>query len=102
MLFQASTATVFSSCLFLEHFFITGGEKNLCVLYDAVMGNSTFGEPILDVVEQYEARNRRVLEDFCVRLKELLCLGIIALLGYCFLTQGEEAEQEKKIGRAHI
>ncbi|XP_016137470.1 rapunzel 3 [Sinocyclocheilus grahami] len=81
--------------LFLEHFFITGGEKNLCVLYDAVMGNSTFGEPILDVVEQYEARNRRVLEDFCVRLKELLCLGIIALLGYCFLTQGEESEQEK-------
>ncbi|XP_067255292.1 protein rapunzel-like [Chanodichthys erythropterus] len=81
--------------LFLEHFFITGGEKNLCVLYDAVMGNSTFGEPILDVVEQYEARNRRVLEDFCVRLKELLCLGIIALLGYCFLTLGEEAEQAK-------
>ncbi|XP_051577963.1 protein rapunzel-like [Myxocyprinus asiaticus] len=81
--------------LFLEHFFITGGEKNLCVLYDALIGNSTFGEPILDVVEQYEARNRRVLEDFCVRLKELLCLGIIALLGYCFLNLGEEAEQEK-------
>ncbi|XP_051999517.1 protein rapunzel-like [Xyrauchen texanus] len=81
--------------LFLEHFFITGGEKNLCVLYDALIGKSTFGEPILDVVEQYEARNRRVLEDFCVRLKELLCLGIIALLGYCFLNLGEEAEQEK-------
>ncbi|XP_067304044.1 protein rapunzel-like [Pseudorasbora parva] len=81
--------------LFLEHFFITGGEKNLCVIYDAMMGNSTFGEPILEVVEQYEGRNRRVLEDFCVRMKELLCLGIIALLGYCFLTQGEEAEQEK-------
>ncbi|XP_051575338.1 protein rapunzel-like [Myxocyprinus asiaticus] len=81
--------------LFLEHFIITGGEKNLCVLYDALIGNSAFGEPILDVVEQYEARNRRVLEDFCVRLKELLCLGIIALLGYCFLNQGEEAEQEK-------
>ncbi|KAK9961419.1 hypothetical protein ABG768_009209 [Culter alburnus] len=81
--------------LFLQHFPKTGGEKNLYMLYDAVMGNSTFGEPILDVVEQYEARNRRVLEDFCVRLKELLCLGIIALLGYCFLTQGEEAEQEK-------
>uniref|UniRef100_A0A672K0L7 Uncharacterized protein n=1 Tax=Sinocyclocheilus grahami TaxID=75366 RepID=A0A672K0L7_SINGR len=81
--------------LFLQHFPKTGGEKNLYMLYDAVMGNSTFGEPIMDVVEQYEARNRRVLEDFCVRLKELLCLGIIALLGYCFLTQGEESEQEK-------
>ncbi|KAL1258711.1 hypothetical protein QQF64_009288 [Cirrhinus molitorella] len=81
--------------LFLQHFPKTGGEKNLYMLYDAVMGNSIFGEPILDVVEQYEARNRRVLEDFCVRLKELLCLGIISLLGYCFLTQGEESEQEK-------
>ncbi len=81
--------------LFLQHFPKTGGEKNLYMLYDAVMGNSTFGEAILDVVEQYEARNRRVLEDFCVRLKELLCLGIIALLGYSFLTQGEESEQEK-------
>ncbi|XP_067247454.1 protein rapunzel-like [Chanodichthys erythropterus] len=81
--------------LFLQHFPKTGGEKNLYMLYDAVMGNSTFGEPILDVVEEYEAKNRRFLEDFCVRLKELLCLGIIALLGYCFLTQGEEAEQEK-------
>ncbi|XP_065154924.1 protein rapunzel [Paramisgurnus dabryanus] len=81
--------------LFLEHFLITGGEKNLCVLHDALMGNGTFGEPILDVVEEYEARNRRVLEDFCVRLKELLCLGIIALLGYYFLSQGEEVEQEK-------
>ncbi|XP_026083434.1 uncharacterized protein LOC113059272 [Carassius auratus] len=81
--------------LFLQHFPKTRGEKNLYMLYDAVMGNSIFGEPILDVVEQYEARNRRVLEDFCVRLKELLCLGIITLLGYCFLTQGEESEQEK-------
>uniref|UniRef100_A0A671R7Q2 Uncharacterized protein n=1 Tax=Sinocyclocheilus anshuiensis TaxID=1608454 RepID=A0A671R7Q2_9TELE len=60
----------------LQHFPKTGGEKNLYMLYDA-------------------ARNRRDLEDFCVRLKELLCLGIIALLGYCFLTQGEESEQEK-------
>ncbi|XP_056618626.1 protein rapunzel-like [Triplophysa dalaica] len=81
--------------LFLEHFLITGGEKNLSVLYDALMGHGTFGQPILDVVEDYEGRNRRMMEDFCVRLKELLCLGIIPLLGYCFLTQGEEAEQEK-------
>uniref|UniRef100_A0A671L741 Uncharacterized protein n=1 Tax=Sinocyclocheilus anshuiensis TaxID=1608454 RepID=A0A671L741_9TELE len=64
--------------LFLQHFPKTG-EKNLYMLYDAVMGNSTFGEPILDVVEQYEARNRRVLEDFCVRLNELLCLVVHAV-----------------------
>ncbi|TRY84791.1 hypothetical protein DNTS_008973 [Danionella cerebrum] len=80
---------------FLQYFSKTGGEKNLFILYDAVMGNSTFAEPILDVVADHGARSRRALEDFCVRLKELLCLGIIALLGYCFLTQGEDAEQQK-------
>ncbi|XP_056617807.1 protein rapunzel-like [Triplophysa dalaica] len=81
--------------VFLQHFPKTGGDKNLFLLYDALMGNGTFGEPVLDVMEEYEARSRRMMEDFCVRLKELLCLGIIPLLGYYFLTQGEEAEQEK-------
>ncbi|XP_063054289.1 protein rapunzel-like [Engraulis encrasicolus] len=83
--------------LFLEHFAKTGGEKNLCVLYDALMGTSTFGESVLEVVERYEARNRRVLEDFCVRMKELLCLGLIALLGYCALSPGGEEEEQQKI-----
>lgn len=41
------------------------------------------------------ARDRRLLEDFCVRMKELLCLGLIALLGHCALTQGPEEEEEK-------
>uniref|UniRef100_W5LS40 Rapunzel 3 n=1 Tax=Astyanax mexicanus TaxID=7994 RepID=W5LS40_ASTMX len=81
--------------LFLEHFSKTGGEKNLYDLYDALMGSSTFGGSVLEVVEEYEARNRRVLEDFCVRMKELYCLGLIALLGHCALTQGEDVEQEK-------
>ncbi|TSK20110.1 hypothetical protein Baya_1658 [Bagarius yarrelli] len=81
--------------LFLNHFSKTGGEKNLHVLYDGLMGTNTFGEPILNVVKTYEARNRRVLEDFCVRMKELFCLGLIVLLGHCALTQGEDLEQEK-------
>lgn len=38
--------------LFLEHFAKTGGEKNLFVLYDAVMGTNSFGESILEVVER--------------------------------------------------
>ncbi|CAB1334385.1 unnamed protein product [Coregonus sp. 'balchen'] len=80
--------------LFLEHFSKTGGEKNLYVLYDALMGTNSFGESILEVVERYEARNRRVLEDFCVRMKELFCLGLIALLGHCALTKGPDEEQE--------
>nr|XP_006641838.2 PREDICTED: uncharacterized protein LOC102698988 [Lepisosteus oculatus]XP_015192093.1 PREDICTED: uncharacterized protein LOC102698988 [Lepisosteus oculatus]XP_015192094.1 PREDICTED: uncharacterized protein LOC102698988 [Lepisosteus oculatus] len=80
--------------LFLEHFSRTGGDKNLHVLYDAVMGCSTFGESVLEVVLRYEARNRRLLEDFCVRLKELFCLGLIALLGHSALSLGEDEEEE--------
>ncbi|XP_066577314.1 protein rapunzel-like [Amia ocellicauda] len=80
--------------LFLEHYGKTSGDKNLHVLYDAVMGFNTFGESVLEVVLRYEARNRRVLEDFCVRLKELFCVGLIALLGRAALSVGEEEEQE--------
>uniref|UniRef100_A0A4W5Q3A3 Rapunzel 6 n=1 Tax=Hucho hucho TaxID=62062 RepID=A0A4W5Q3A3_9TELE len=80
--------------LFLEHFSKTGGEKNLCVLYNALMGTNSFGESILEVVERYEVRNRHVLEDFCVRMKELFCLGLIALLGHCALTKDPCEEQE--------
>uniref|UniRef100_A0A8C8LQC1 Uncharacterized protein n=1 Tax=Oncorhynchus tshawytscha TaxID=74940 RepID=A0A8C8LQC1_ONCTS len=82
--------------LFLEHFSKTGGEKNLYVLYDNLMGTNSFGESILEVVERYEARNRRLLEDFCVRMKELFCLGLIALLGHCWRSQIEEVESKMK------
>ncbi|XP_056143090.1 protein rapunzel-like [Lampris incognitus] len=81
--------------LFLEHFNRTGGEKNLYMLYDGLMGTNSFGESILEVVERYVVRNRRLLEDFCVRTKELFCLGLIALLGHCALTLGLDEEQEK-------
>ncbi|XP_049587676.1 protein rapunzel isoform X1 [Syngnathus scovelli] len=81
--------------LFLEHFSRSGGEKNLFVLYHALMGDSSFGESILDVVERYVSRNRRLLEDFCVRMKELLCLGLIALMGYTALTQNHQEEDDK-------
>ncbi|XP_069031473.1 protein rapunzel-like [Embiotoca jacksoni] len=81
--------------LFLEHFAKTGGEKNLFVLYDALMGTNSFGESVLDLVERYVARNRRRLEDFCVRMKELFCLGLIALLGRCALTRGPGEEEDE-------
>lgn len=38
--------------LFLEHFAKTGGEKNLLVLYDALMGTSGFGDAVLELVER--------------------------------------------------
>lgn len=43
---------------------------------------------------RYVSRNRRLLEDFCVRMKELFCLGLIALLGHCALT-GPGVEDDK-------
>ncbi|XP_077384139.1 protein rapunzel-like isoform X2 [Festucalex cinctus] len=81
--------------LFLEHFAASGGEKNLFVLYHALLGDSSFGESVLDVVERYVSRSRRLLEDFCVRMKELLCLGLIALMGHTALTQNPQDEQDK-------
>lgn len=81
--------------LFKDHFQKSGGDKNLYVLYDAVIGSNLFGESILNVVERHEAGNRRVLENFCVRMKQLFCLGLIAMLGHCALELGEDDDQEK-------
>lgn len=44
---------------------------------------------------RYAARDRRLLGDFCVRMKELFCLGLIAVLGHGALTQGPEEEEDK-------
>lgn len=38
--------------LFVEHFAKTGGEKNLFLLYDALMGTNGFGESVLDLVDR--------------------------------------------------
>lgn len=49
------------------------------------------------VVYRYVARNRRLLEDYCARLKELICLGLIALMGHRALTAESEEEQEQEV-----
>lgn len=38
--------------LFLDHFAKTGGDKNLYVLYDALIGTNSLKDPILDTVER--------------------------------------------------
>ncbi|KPP67911.1 hypothetical protein Z043_113445 [Scleropages formosus] len=76
---------------FLEHFDKTGGDKNLHTLYSAVTGDNFSGESVLEITLNYEEKSRRVMEDFCARLKNLFCVGIIALLGYAALKgYGEE------------
>nr|XP_024656876.1 uncharacterized protein LOC112432599 [Maylandia zebra] len=78
--------------LFLEHFAKTGGDKNINTLYNVVMGESFSGEPLLVIILNYEEKNRRVMEDFCARLKKLFCIALIALLGHAALKGYDEED----------
>ncbi|KAJ8386518.1 hypothetical protein AAFF_G00169880 [Aldrovandia affinis] len=78
--------------LFLDHFAKTGGDKNLHTLYSAVTGENFSGESVLEITLNYEEKSRRAVEDFCARLKNLLCLGLIALVGHAALRGGGEEE----------
>ncbi|XP_036372086.1 protein rapunzel-like [Megalops cyprinoides] len=78
--------------LFLEHFAKTGGDKNLHTLYAAVTGDNFSGESVLEITLNYEEKSRRAVEDFCARLKNLFCLGLIALVGHAGLKGTDEEE----------
>ncbi|XP_059827274.1 protein rapunzel-like [Hypanus sabinus] len=81
---------------FLTHFNVTKGDQNLHTLYDAVMGfSAVFGKPILETAMNYDQRNRRLMESLCARLKELFCIGLIALLGHAAVT-GNDVEALKR------
>ncbi|XP_032896385.1 protein rapunzel-like [Amblyraja radiata] len=81
---------------FLAHFDATKGDQNLHTLFDAVMGfSAVFGRPILETAMSYDQRNRRLMEVMCCRLKELFCIGLIALLGHAAVT-GNDVEALKK------
>lgn len=79
--------------LFLEHFVKTGGEKNLHTLYNAVTGDNFGGESVLEITLKYEEKSRRALEDFCARLKNLFCIGLIALMGYTAVKGCDDEEE---------
>lgn len=79
--------------LFLDHFSKTGGDKNLHILYEAVTGDNFSGESVLEITLNYEQKSRRAVEDFCARLKQLFCVGLIALLGHAAL-KGEDDEED--------
>ncbi|XP_078397324.1 protein rapunzel-like [Cetorhinus maximus] len=77
---------------FLSHFADTKGDQNLHTLYDGIMGKSAiFSEPILETTMKYDQRSRRLMESMCARLKELLCIGLIALIGQTAITGNDEA-----------
>ncbi|XP_055067215.2 protein rapunzel-like [Misgurnus anguillicaudatus] len=76
---------------FLEHFKKTGGDKNLHTLYNAVTGDNFSRESVLEITLNYEQKSRRPVEEFCAMLKQLFCIGLIALLGHASLEgYGEE------------
>lgn len=78
---------------FLEHFSKSGGDKNLHTLYSAVTGDGFSGESVLEITLNYEQKSRRAVEDFCARLKQLFCIGLIALMGHTTLKGGDDEEE---------
>ncbi|XP_064201555.1 protein rapunzel-like [Anguilla rostrata] len=85
--------------IFLEHFAKTGGDKNLHTLYGAVTGDNFSGESVLEITLNYHEKSRRAVEEFCARLKNLFCLGLIALVGQAALKgTGEEEDVLKDWG----
>ncbi|XP_048473438.1 protein rapunzel-like [Rhincodon typus] len=80
---------------FLTDFNATKGNQNLHTLFDAVMGcSAVFGKPILETAMEYDQRNRHLMEGLCSRLKELFCIGLIALVGHSTIT-GTDVEALK-------
>ncbi|XP_069031442.1 rapunzel 5 [Embiotoca jacksoni] len=73
---------------FLSHYDNTDADLNLDALYNAVTGENTAGDPMLETVVATEERSRRPVEDFCARLKRLFVVGIIAVMGHAALREG--------------
>lgn len=78
---------------FLNHYENTDGDLNLDALYNAVTGENTSGDPMLETVVTIEQRSRRAVEDFCARLKKLFVVGIIAIMGHAALKEGVVGEE---------
>uniref|UniRef100_A0A4W5LWF5 Rapunzel 4 n=1 Tax=Hucho hucho TaxID=62062 RepID=A0A4W5LWF5_9TELE len=75
---------------FMDHFVITGGDRNLHELYQAVIDGE---KSVLDITFKYEEKSRRAMEDFCARLKKLFCIGLIALMGFTALKDCDDEEK---------
>lgn len=78
---------------FISHFENTEGDLNLDALYNAVTGENTAGDPLLETVVTIQRRDRRAVEDFCARLKKLFVVGIIAVMGHAALTEKTVGEE---------
>uniref|UniRef100_A0A3P9IC50 Rapunzel 4 n=1 Tax=Oryzias latipes TaxID=8090 RepID=A0A3P9IC50_ORYLA len=83
---------------FLIQFSSSEGEKNLNLLYSLLVENYS-GKPLLETILTYEENSRRSVEEYCARLINLLCIGIIALVGHAAVSgNGEEEKLLKEWG----
>ncbi|XP_068616501.1 rapunzel 5 [Brachionichthys hirsutus] len=87
---------------FLSHYEHTDADLNLDALYNAVTGENTSGDPLLETVVTTEQRGRRAVEDFCARLKKLFVVGIIAVMGHAALKEGAVGEEMVKKWQARM
>lgn len=81
---------------FISHYENTDADLNLDALYNAVTGENTAGDPLLETVVTTEQRSRRAVEDFCARLKKLFVVGIIAVMGHAALKEGAVGQEMVK------
>ncbi|XP_022524368.1 uncharacterized protein rpz4 isoform X2 [Astyanax mexicanus] len=81
---------------FISHFENTDGDLNIDALYNAVTGENTSGDAMLDTVVTTEQRSRRAVEEFCAQLKKLFLVGIIAVMGHAALKDGAVGEMMVK------
>uniref|UniRef100_A0A8C7YAQ2 Rapunzel 4 n=1 Tax=Oryzias sinensis TaxID=183150 RepID=A0A8C7YAQ2_9TELE len=77
---------------FLIQFSSSEGEKNLNLLYSLLVGDYSV-KPLLETILTYEENSRRSVEEYCARLINLLCIGIIALV--CHAAVSGNGEEEK-------
>ncbi|XP_043918333.1 uncharacterized protein LOC122794187 [Protopterus annectens] len=80
---------------FIEDYEAFPAEKDLNELYDAAVGDASFGCSILDFAMDYTEKHRRALEQYFSRLLRLFYLGLIIVMGYKAITM-ESGEKFKK------
>nr|XP_040021452.1 uncharacterized protein LOC120810708 [Gasterosteus aculeatus aculeatus]XP_040021453.1 uncharacterized protein LOC120810708 [Gasterosteus aculeatus aculeatus]XP_040021454.1 uncharacterized protein LOC120810708 [Gasterosteus aculeatus aculeatus]XP_040021455.1 uncharacterized protein LOC120810708 [Gasterosteus aculeatus aculeatus] len=81
---------------FISHYENTDADLNLDALYNAVVGESAAGDPLLEKLVSVKKRSRRTVEDFCAGLKKLFVVGIIAVMGHSALKEGVVGEEMVK------
>ncbi|XP_017293407.1 rapunzel 5 [Kryptolebias marmoratus] len=71
---------------FLTHYNYTEGDMNVEALYKAIVEDSD--DAIMETVVTTQEKNRRIVENFCAKLKKLFVIGIISIMAYSAFKEG--------------